>query len=160
MLRPFESNYNSLKRRGEKRGIRVTLTYAQFVRLCADLKCHYCDKTLLRAAHHRYKQKNLNADHIDRKDPRKGYSKDNTVPCCSSCNWAKNVYFTYEEMLVVGAIRQGNLLKAKRLMAAIDTAKNTATVDAIIEYVWKRKRSAPSRWNEQRKRKAEQATED
>lgn len=38
----------------------------------------------------------------DRIDNNKGHSKDNVVPCCIECNTARNNYFSYEEMRVLG----------------------------------------------------------
>lgn len=40
---------------------------------------------------------------LDRKDPHGSYSADNVVPCCQECNIARNVYFTHEEFLAIGA---------------------------------------------------------
>lgn len=48
---------------------------------------------------------------LDRKDSKKGYTKDNIVPCCGACNQIKNVHLTYEEMkaamLAVSEVRNG-----------------------------------------------------
>ena len=38
----------------------------------------------------------------DRIDNQYGHTKANVVPCCYECNCARNVNFTYEEMLVIG----------------------------------------------------------
>ena len=38
----------------------------------------------------------------DRIDNSKGHTKDNVVPCCIECNTAKNNYFSYEEMRILG----------------------------------------------------------
>lgn len=44
---------------------------------------------------------------LDRIDNNIGHSKDNVVPCCYSCNTARNNNFSYDEMLVIGkSIRQ------------------------------------------------------
>lgn len=50
--------------------------------------CHYCGDT------HR-----VGCDRIDNS---RGHTKDNVVPCCIECNTAKNNYFTYDEMRVLG----------------------------------------------------------
>lgn len=48
----------------------------------------------------------------DRIDNTKGHTKDNVVPCCIECNTARNNYFSYEEMKVLGkTIRE---IKEKR----------------------------------------------
>jgi hypothetical protein len=38
----------------------------------------------------------------DRIDNSRGHTKDNVVPCCIECNTARNNYFTYEEMKILG----------------------------------------------------------
>lgn len=48
----------------------------------------------------------------DRIDNNKGHSKNNVVPCCIECNTARNNYFTYEEMRILGKTIQE--IKAKR----------------------------------------------
>lgn len=43
----------------------------------------------------------------DRIDNDKGHNKENVVPCCIECNTARNNYFTYNEMRILGiTIRQ------------------------------------------------------
>lgn len=57
--------------------------------------CHYCGFALTPTG-----------IGLDRKDSERGYEIDNVVPCCRECNVAKNTWFTYEEMLIIGpAIR-------------------------------------------------------
>jgi hypothetical protein len=41
---------------------------------------------------------------IDRKDSQIGYTPSNVVPCCIDCNLAKNESFSYDEMLLLGAV--------------------------------------------------------
>lgn len=49
----------------------------------------------------------------DRVDNNKGHTKDNVVPCCATCNMARNRNFTFDEMIVLGkTIKQ---IKDKRL---------------------------------------------
>lgn len=50
--------------------------------------CHYCGDT------HR-----VGCDRIDNS---RGHTKDNVVPCCIECNTARNDFFTYEEMRILG----------------------------------------------------------
>jgi len=48
----------------------------------------------------------------DRIDNTKGHTQSNCVPCCLTCNHARNVHFSHEEMFELGAtIRQ---IKQKR----------------------------------------------
>lgn len=51
------------------------------------MPCEYCGGWLPETGHG-----------MDRKDPLKGYTLENVVPCCTSCNRIKNRYLTYEEM--------------------------------------------------------------
>lgn len=39
---------------------------------------------------------------LDRLNPERGYLKDNVVPCCSVCNFARGAHFTSEEMRILG----------------------------------------------------------
>lgn len=39
---------------------------------------------------------------FDRKDNKKGHTKDNTVPCCKECNIIRMDNFSHEEMKVIG----------------------------------------------------------
>lgn len=50
--------------------------------------CHYCANSPPAAS--------LNG--IDRIDSIKGYTRDNVVPCCKQCNWAKG-RLTYQQFL-------------------------------------------------------------
>jgi len=40
---------------------------------------------------------------LDRKDSSIGYCMENVVPCCKECNQAKRDWFTFDEMIVIGA---------------------------------------------------------
>lgn len=50
-------------------------TFYEFV----DQSCHYCGQTT-----------ETKRNGIDRKDNTKGYTLDNCLPCCKTCNYAKN----------------------------------------------------------------------
>lgn len=51
----------------------------------------------------------------DRIDNNKGHTKDNVVPCCIECNTARNNYFSFEEMKLLGqTIRQIKQSRSKR----------------------------------------------
>lgn len=64
--------------------------------------CHYCGFPLTETG-----------VGLDRKDNSIGYEVVNVVPCCRECNVAKNRWFTYSEMLIIGeAIR---VVKLNRL---------------------------------------------
>lgn len=69
--------------------------------------CHYCNSPPSNTYDRRFVGKNrrstgtitFNYSGLDRKDNNKGYTVDNTVPCCKSCNLAKGPDLSYEEFL-------------------------------------------------------------
>jgi len=76
-----------------KREYEFTLTFEEFSELI-DKECFYC---------HYYKDKEVNG--IDRVDNSKGYTKENSVPCCELCNRIKLVYhpiFFIEKCKIIG----------------------------------------------------------
>ena len=94
-LRPYESLYNRLKTMTKHS---VRLSYEEFEEFTKSSECHYCGKTLI--WRERYAGKG--GWQLDRKDTKKGYSKDNCVPCCKRCNFGKGKGFSYEEWLKIG----------------------------------------------------------
>lgn len=76
------------------------LTLEQFNTITKKL-CHYCERPpQQRIGHYLY-------NGIDRRDNNRGYSLDNSVPCCWDCNRMKGAHLTEEEMLEVGrALRE------------------------------------------------------
>jgi hypothetical protein len=66
---------NRYKQDAKYRGYAVTLTDEQILTMLRD-SCYYCGW-------------NDDINGIDRIDNVLGYSPDNTVPCCSTCNMAK-----------------------------------------------------------------------
>jgi hypothetical protein len=95
--RPFESLYNSgLLRRAKASGIDVDLTYEEFVEFTKIQECQYCGITVLWVSHGR--QSSNQGYHLDRKNNKLGYFKENLVVACGVCNRIKNSHFSYEEM--------------------------------------------------------------
>ncbi len=76
------------KRLAEKRNLPFCLTIKQLDALFKG-NCHYCGASPA--------QINTNDggtyifNGIDRKDPHNGYTKNNSVSCCKTCNWAKGL---------------------------------------------------------------------
>lgn len=92
MRESAKARYNTLEGRlekyienAEKRGFEWSLSDEEAIALFRE-DCHYCDS----------KGDPLNG--IDRKDNRKGYTEENTLPCCSWCNRAKGPR-SYEDFL-------------------------------------------------------------
>ena len=123
-LRPYEALYRSWlvvqARRNKNRSkpLNNSLTFLQFARICkTQAACHYCKTVVQRPMHNvtRSGQK-FYSTYLDRVDATKGYSASNVVTCCASCNFSKNNFISYEEMLVLGALRTGD---SSRLTAII-----------------------------------------
>ena len=77
-----------------KRGIRSTLTFAQYLKIVAGGVCCYCTGALPKAG-----------AGIDRKDSARGYSQRNCVSCCTSCNTMRgHDVITFDEMPYVIAL--------------------------------------------------------
>lgn len=94
--RPFESIYECLKR--DHRGIKVTISYEEYLEFTKQDKCHYCYERInwipYSASKGEYKSR---AYYLDRKNNNLEYSKENCVVCCSKCNRARGNRYTYEE---------------------------------------------------------------
>lgn len=101
--RPYEGCFNSFKNKAKHP---VTLKYNEFLFICENFPyCEYCGKAIKRAKY-RDSAPTRNG-FLDRKDNSKGYSKENVVSCCSTCNDMKSKYLTYEEMVLIWKNRGG-----------------------------------------------------
>lgn len=92
----LKSEYSRLKLQAKRRGIPVMLSFEEFSFLVIE-PCHYCGETgSKKKTDYDLKRKMiisnfvLSFNGIDRKDSLKGYTKDNSVACCTTCNTAKN----------------------------------------------------------------------
>lgn len=87
------------RHKAKQRGIRWDLSRGLYDVLMQGC-CEYC----------RFPLENYGTS-LDRKDSKKGYIKDNVVPCCIICNEAKSDKLSYEQMMMfVGpAIREARL---------------------------------------------------
>lgn len=79
------TRYNKAKHDASRRKLSWELFKSQYLSLLSKI-CYYCDEKLpdFRSG-------------LDRLDNSVGYSLDNVVPCCSSCNIGRNTNFTPEE---------------------------------------------------------------
>lgn len=91
---------SSYKHKDRKMGVSVCdMDISWMIDNILTKPCAYCGDTY-----------RIGADRIDNQH---GHTKTNVVPCCYECNCARNVNFTYEEMLVIGkSIRK---VKANRI---------------------------------------------
>lgn len=91
----LEIFYRRYKRNAKKRGIQFVLSCSEFEKLTQQLCC-YCGNP----PEYEYTC-GFVGNGIDREDNAKGYTKDNSVPCCPTCNRAKN-HLTQEEFIEWG----------------------------------------------------------
>lgn len=82
-----KGKFSIYKNTAKERGINFELRYEDFLKFF-DKDCHYCGEKIL----------DCGGVGIDRVDNTKGYTLDNTVPCCRPCNIAKLTY-TAEEYI-------------------------------------------------------------
>ncbi len=96
-LRPYESLYNWLVAQSRRTGKTCTISYRQFVEFTKVSTCYYCGEKV------QWTKFNINKNgshyNLDRKDSSKGYSKKNSLVCCSICNGMKSA-LDYEEFLL------------------------------------------------------------
>lgn len=83
----YNEIYNSYKSNAEMRGFEFALTI-QDIKNIVIQDCYYCGVEPSNTIKRRYYKFNYNG--IDRFDNKKGYTIENTVPCCKMCNIAKN----------------------------------------------------------------------
>jgi hypothetical protein len=97
--------YSHLRRRNKKLG-NDCMSFDDFA-VMAKKPCNYCglqvskeieDRLDERANGKRLSDHILKCNGIDRKDSSKGYTLENSVPCCKFCNCAKNT-MTVQEFL-------------------------------------------------------------
>jgi len=90
--------YSHLKRRNQKMGFSDAIEFDDFAKL-AKSPCKYCGVEYSKEIEDRLNESKKNkrlSDHVlkcngvDRVDSSKGYTKDNSVPCCKVCNYAKH----------------------------------------------------------------------
>lgn len=79
-----KNRYATYKRGAEARGYNFDITIEEFTNLW-DKPCHYCNDSI----------KGIG---IDRKDNSIGYTTDNTLSCCTTCNFMKGK-LTHQEFI-------------------------------------------------------------
>ncbi len=91
------------KRDAARRGFLFDISPEEFQRITKE-KCYYCGMPALQSAG----EKNHNGYYlyngIDRLDSTKGYTADNTVPCCKICNRMKMDMNRNQFLLHIGKI--------------------------------------------------------
>lgn len=91
----FNFVYAGYKSSAKKKGLEFTLTKEAFKEITKK-PCHYCgQKPTMKGevSKNKGEKREMNGYYIhngiDRVDNSRGYEKDNCVPCCSHCNYAK-----------------------------------------------------------------------
>lgn len=100
--KPFGVLFNRIKDNARLKNLTNTITYEQFIEFTNTNSCTYCDSKIEWVEHLSSEYRGESGYNLDRKDPSKGYSKENCVVCCKICNWSKNELFTHEEFLEIG----------------------------------------------------------
>jgi hypothetical protein len=104
-LRPFESTWNVLTERQERRNFPGgVLSYEEFFEFTKIDKCHYC-ACFIDWNHKRERGKRQTGrSNLDRIDSEIGYQKENLVVCCPRCNQVKSNTIPHDAMLKIGPI--------------------------------------------------------
>jgi hypothetical protein len=91
------------KKGAEKRNLAYDLTTEEFVEIITG-KCHYCGDSLTNTKKGQGKTSgDFKYTGIDRVDSSKGYTKENSVPCCWMCN---NMKYTTEKDVFLNHIKK------------------------------------------------------
>lgn len=80
--------YNARHRR-QGRGLEVNLDHNSWYELAKN-DCYYCGAAPKEYSPYKYKDVSIFVNGLDRIESEKGYSVENCVPCCTTCNVAKN----------------------------------------------------------------------
>jgi hypothetical protein len=91
---PYMWLYNRLKSSNKSR-THVDLSYEEFLSFTKIIECHYCGDPINWPM---FTNPLVGGYNLDRKDPKKGYSIDNCVVSCITCNASKHTK-TYDEFL-------------------------------------------------------------
>lgn len=88
--RTIEGKYKTFLDNSSRRNFEVFLSLEDYRNLVEDRACTYCGNELPEAG-----------SGLDRKDCSIGYTMDNCVPCCTTCNRIKGDNISYSEMFEV-----------------------------------------------------------
>lgn len=80
--------YQLYKRLAKKRNYEFLLTLEQFENITIQ-SCTYCGIAPKSIFYNRNKTETCNYNGVDRINNKEGYTINNSVPCCTDCNWAK-----------------------------------------------------------------------
>jgi hypothetical protein len=92
--------FTILRETAKKSGKCCELTYGDVCEFTNIINCHYCNENIMWKEHGVKGQ--THGYQLDRKDNSIGYTMENCVVCCKSCNRIKGNKFTHTEMLKIG----------------------------------------------------------
>jgi len=95
--RPFGALYTSFLHSAASYEMPINLSYEEFVFFTKDVECHYCGEPIKWPEYAPQRTTGVKRYNLDRKDNSKGYSLENCVVCCKTCNYAKADRYSYEE---------------------------------------------------------------
>lgn len=98
--KPFESLYKVLLLAAKKRNLSVNMTYLEFLKFTSQPNCFYCEA---KVPWQMYGTQNVRSRgyFLDRKDGHKGYSTENCVVCCKTCNFTKANRYSFDEFCLL-----------------------------------------------------------
>lgn len=98
--RLYEKHYRALITKAKEKKIPVSITYEEYFDIIKDNECFYCKDSL--GLFKRPTKSRIYA--LDRIDGTGVYSKENVIPCCTSCNMTRRDLYTFEEFSMMAPI--------------------------------------------------------
>ena len=102
---PYYCLWNVLRNRAKDRQIACGLSYEDFLIFASIDACEYCGGKI---RFEKYTPYNKPDGHyhtnLDRKDNSAGYTKENCVCCCWTCNNIKSNKFSFDQMKAIGEV--------------------------------------------------------
>lgn len=97
----LKGKYRTMKGGGLKRNYEVKITFDEFKEIVSN-PCVYCGETEKRIG-------------IDRVDNTKGYTTENSAPCCTTCNMMKKTMTVEQFLQHIRKIHNHNIINLKRI---------------------------------------------
>jgi len=94
---PLNCAYSTYQKGSLKRNLDFQITREEFSTITSQ-NCFYCNSEPKQSYYYATTRKVRVFNGLDRKDNNKGYTLDNVVPCCKTCNFGKH-NLTYTEYL-------------------------------------------------------------
>ena len=99
-IESIRDRYTKLKHRCKRKNFVLELTLDEYSNIIKDGLCHYCGNPLSKTG-----------SGLDRINNEPSYAFNNVVACCVRCNRVFNLYFNYnQKLLLAEAIRKCDLI--------------------------------------------------